>query len=58
MRETNKVVNDLIDVFAGKVMTSNENEVLYMTVRHIHDLQDQSNLYKSMLVNQQAKTNI
>lgn len=51
MIETNKIVNELVDIFAGKVMTQHENEVLYRTVKLIHDLEDQSKLYKSLLPN-------
>jgi hypothetical protein len=50
--ETNKIVNELIDLFTGKVMTQHENEVLYRTFKLIHDLEDQSKLYKSLLSNQ------
>lgn len=52
MRETNIIVNELIDLFTGKVMTKNENEILYRTVKLIHDLDDQAKMYKSMLHNQ------
>ncbi len=50
--ETNEVVNELIDLFTGKVMSKHENEVLYRAVKLIHDLEDQSKMYKSMLYNQ------
>jgi len=53
--ETNKIVNELIDLFTGKVMTQNENEVLYRTFKLIHDLEDQAQMYKSMLHNQSNK---
>ena len=49
--ETNKIVNELIDLFTGKVMTQHENEVLYRAIKLIHDLEDQSKLYKSLLPN-------
>lgn len=49
---TNETVNELIDLFTGKVMTKQENEVLYRAVKLIHDLEDQAKMYKSMLVNQ------
>jgi hypothetical protein len=49
--ETNKIVNELIDLFTGKVMTQNENEVLYRAIKLIHDLEDQAKLYKSLLPN-------
>lgn len=49
---TNDTVNELIDLFTGKVMTKHENEVLYRAVRLIHDLEDQAKMYKSMLHNQ------
>ena len=50
--ETNEVVNELIDLFTGKVMSKHENEVLCRAVKLIHDLEDQSKMYKSMLYNQ------
>ena len=53
--ETNKIVNELIDLFTGKVMTQHENEVLYRTFKLIHDLEDQAQMYKSMLHNQSSK---
>ena len=49
MNETNKVVNELIDLYTGKIMTKQENEVLYRVVRLIRDLEDQSKMYKSLL---------
>ena len=55
MNETNKIVNELVDIFAGKVMTKYENEVLYRTFKLIHDLEDQAQMYKSMLYNQSSK---
>jgi hypothetical protein len=48
----NNTVNELIDLFTGKVMSKHENEVLYRAVKLIHDLEDQSKMYKSMLYNQ------
>ena len=51
---TNDTVNELIDLFTGKVMTRHENEVLYRAVRLIHDLDDQAKMYKSMLHNQSS----
>lgn len=48
----NDTVNELIDLFTGKVMTKHENEVLCRAVKLIHDLEDQSKMYKSMLYNQ------
>ena len=55
MNETNKIVNELVDIFTGKVMTQHENEVLYRTFKLIHDLEDQAQMYKSMLYNQSNK---
>ena len=52
MNETNKVVNELIDLYTGKIMTKEENEILYRTVKLIRDLEDQAKLYKSLLSNQ------
>jgi hypothetical protein len=51
VNETNKIVNELVDIFAGKVMTQHENEVLYRTFKLIHDLEDQAQMYKSMIYN-------
>lgn len=53
--QTNDIVNELIDLFTGKVMSKHENEVLYRAVRLIHDLEDQANMYKSFLLNQPGK---
>ena len=50
--QTNETINELIDLFTGQVMTKQQNDVLYRTVRLIHDLEDQANMYKSMLHNQ------
>ena len=52
MNETNKIVNELIDLYTGKVMTKEENEILYRTVKLIRDLEDQAKLYKSLMSNQ------
>ena len=50
--ETNTVVNELIDLYTGKIMTREENEILYRAVKLIRDLEDQAKLYKSLLSNQ------
>ena len=50
--ETNKIVNELIDLYTGKIMTKEENEILYRAVKLIRDLEDQAKLYKSLLSNQ------
>jgi hypothetical protein len=55
VNETNKVVNELIDLYTGKIMTKQENEVLYRVVRLIRDLEDQSKMYKSLLANQTSE---
>jgi hypothetical protein len=55
MNETNKVVNELIDLYTGKIMTKQENEVLFRVVRLIRDLEDQSKMYKSLLANQTSE---
>ena len=52
MNETNKIVNELIDLYTGKIMTREENETLYRAVKLIRDLEDQAKLYKSLLSNQ------
>ena len=52
MSNTDETVNQLIDIFTGRVMTKEENEILYRTVRLIHDLDDQVKLYKSVVSNQ------
>ena len=52
MNETNKIVNELIDLYTGKIMTREENEILYRAVKLIRDLEDQAKLYKSLLSNQ------
>jgi hypothetical protein len=49
--ETNKIINELIDLYTGKIMTKEENEILYRTVKLIRDLEDQAKLYKSLLSN-------
>ena len=55
MNETNKIVNELIDLYTGKIMTKNENEVLFRVVKLIRDLEDQAKLYKSLLANQTSE---
>jgi hypothetical protein len=55
VNETNKVVNELIDLYTGKIMTQHENEVLFRVVRLIRDLEDQSKMYKSLLSNQTSE---
>ena len=55
MNETNKIINELIDLYTGKIMTQHENEVLFRVVRLIRDLEDQSKLFKSMVVNQTSE---
>lgn len=57
MNETNKIVNELIDLYTGKVMTKEENEILYRAVKLIRDLEDQAKLYKSLLSNQTSEGN-
>jgi hypothetical protein len=52
VNETNKIVNELIDLYTGKIMTREENEILYRAVKLIRDLEDQAKLYKSLLSNQ------
>ena len=52
MNETNKIVNELIDLYTGKVVSKHENEVLFRVVRLIRDLEDQAKLYKSLVANQ------
>jgi hypothetical protein len=55
MNETNKIVNELIDLYTGKIMTKHENEVLFRVVRLIRDLEDQAKLYKSLVANQTSE---
>lgn len=55
MNETNKIVNELIDLYTGKIMSKHENEVLFRVVRLIRDLEDQSRMYKSLLSNQTSE---
>jgi len=55
MNETNKIVNELVDLYTGKVVTQHENEVLFRVVKLIRDLEDQSKMYKSLLSNQGSK---
>jgi hypothetical protein len=52
VNETNKIVNELVDLYTGKVVTQHENEVLFRVVKLIRDLEDQSKMYKSLLANQ------
>jgi hypothetical protein len=52
VNETNKIVNELVDLYTGKVVTQHENEVLFRVVKLIRDLEDQAKLYKSLLSNQ------
>jgi hypothetical protein len=52
VNETNTIVNELIDLYTGKIMTREENEILYRAVKLIRDLEDQAKLYKSLLSNQ------
>jgi hypothetical protein len=49
VNETNKIVNELVDLYTGKVVTQHENEVLFRVVKLIRDLEDQSKMYKSLL---------
>lgn len=49
MNETNKIVNELVDLYTGKVVTQHENEVLFRVVKLIRDLEDQSKMYKLLL---------
>lgn len=55
MNETNKIVNELIDLYTGKVVSKHENEVLFRVVRLIRDLEDQAKLYKSLMANQTSE---
>ena len=55
MNETNKIINKLIDIYTGKIVTQHENEVLYRVVNLIRDLEDQSKMYKSLLSNQTSE---
>jgi len=55
VNETNKIINELIDLYTGKIMSQHENEVLFRVVRLVRDLEDQSKLFKSMLVNQTSE---
>jgi len=55
MNETNKIVNELVDLYTGKVVTQHENEVLFRVVKLIRDLEDQSKMYKSLLANQSSE---
>ena len=55
MNETNKIVNELVDLYTGKVVTQHENEVLFRVVKLIRDLEDQSKMYKSLLSSQPSE---
>jgi hypothetical protein len=55
VNETNKIVNELVDLYTGKVVTQYENEVLFRVVKLIRDLEDQSKMYKSLLANQNSE---
>ena len=55
MNETNKIVNELVDLYTGKVVTQHENEVLFRVVKLIRDLEDQSKMYKSLLSSQDSE---
>ena len=57
MNETNRITNELIDLYSGKIMTKHENEVLYRVVKLIRDLEDQSKMYKSLLANENKDGN-
>lgn len=52
---TDEIVNELIDLYTGKIMTAHENEVLFRVVRLIRDLEDQSKMYKSLLSNKTSE---
>ena len=52
---TDEIVNELIDLYTGKIMTAHENEVLFKVVRLIRDLEDQAKMYKSLLSNQTSE---
>jgi hypothetical protein len=55
VNETNKIVNELVDLYTGKVVTQHENEVLFRVVKLIRDLEDQSKMYKSLLSSQPSE---
>jgi hypothetical protein len=55
VNETNKIVNELVDLYTGKVVTQHENEVLFRVVKLIRDLEDQSKMYKSLLSSQTSE---
>jgi hypothetical protein len=55
VNETNKIVNELVDLYTGKVVTQHENEVLFRVIKLIRNLEDQSKMYKSLLSNQSSK---
>jgi hypothetical protein len=56
VNETNKIVNELVDLYTGKVVTQHENEVLFRVVKLIRDLEDQSKMYKSLLQTNESTT--
>jgi hypothetical protein len=56
VNETNKIVNELVDLYTGKVVTQHENEVLFRVVKLIRDLEDQSKMYKSLLATNESST--
>ena len=49
--ETNDIVNQLIDLFTGRIMTKHDNDVLFQTVKYIHSLEDERNALKSKIDN-------
>ena len=53
--QTNDVVNELIDLYTGKIVSAHENEVLFKVVRLIADLEDQAKLYKSLVAHQTSE---
>jgi len=53
--ETNAIVNELIDLYTGKIVSAHENEVLFKVVRLIADLEDQAKLYKSLVAHQSSE---
>ena len=53
--QTNDVVNELIDLYTGKIVSAHENEVLFRVVSHMRDLEDQAKLYKSLVAHQTSE---
>ena len=53
--KANEIVNELIDLYTGKIMTKHENEVLFRVVRLVRDLEDQAKLYKSLVAHQTSE---